>query len=199
MRLVIGLDVSLQSTGLAIKEGDAFHVYFFAQRKRELGKHICGPTLSIQAIGDCTTRTVGSSLTEDILRYAKVVDAVTRQIQKHIHSKEDELVILIEDYVYGMKSGNNYKLIELGGLLKSALYHKFGSQITDFRTISVTTWKHRVVGKGNASKADVLRFVEHTLQVDLLAIFQLLRSTKNVPTPVQDIVDALAICMAYDQ
>ncbi len=191
-KIIVGLDMSLTSAGIAIfyQATKKWQLYAFAQRKREIGltKKIntnCTLTLfnEIPSAADAC----------DAFRYKFVIDHIIKVIPLHS-------IVLIEAYAYPNKAiaGSNFKLHELGGVLKVELLKK---NITDVSSIVNTSWKKLTLGNGNATKLDVVNHCQiNEPNINILEVLNL-QLTKNneVPCPAQDIADAICIVKSYEK
>jgi len=92
--------------------------------------------------------------------------------------------VYIEDYAFAAK-GRVFHIGENCGLLKHYLW-KSGIEIN---VVSPPALKKFATGKGNAKKENMIEaFVEET-NIDLWEVFGVKR-TKNIPHPIDDLVDA---------
>lgn len=219
----VGIDLSLRSPAVAMRRvpGTTSRVLFLPQRKRERGlRHIQG-NLDIRALDNNIIPTAaaaspgqgGGGSKDDVARYVHVVGQIVEGIRDFLISG-DTVHVHLEQYAFGCReqSAHSYKLMELGGILKWRLSEDIPG-LGMLRGIPITAWKKSTVGKGNASKEETLEYVDAKYGVDLRNIFGLkcpklpaattiisaaaVATTAKrtvVPTPVQDIADALCIC-----
>ena len=105
--------------------------------------------------------------------------------------------ILLEDYAFVARkfAGHHKKLQELGGIFKYSLYT---NNITDVECITPSRWKKLATGNGRITKRGMVEFIKANIpNIDVLEIFNLPECTEAVPTPVQDIADAIGIVLSY--
>ncbi len=191
-KVIVGLDMSLTSAGIAVFHQDTkiWQLYAFAQRKKEIGMK---RKLNDHCILTLFNRIPKSDIASDAERYKFIVDNIIKIIPSNS-------IILIEAYAYPNKAiaGSNFKLHELGGVLKVELFKK-GIELV--YSIVSSSWKKLAFGKGNLNKNDVVGFVkENDPSIDLMKIFDLQTSKSGeIPCPVQDIADAIGIVKSYDK
>ena len=202
MDYLVGLDLSLQSSGCAILHlpTKTWYLSSFAGNKSQIGSFRVKEDVYV-TIFPC----VPNAKTESVLRYHHVQMHLTQEICKRIpHDKRTaHTKIMLEHYcVTANQRTTAIRLHESGGIVKSALYTNGFQEVA---TIDNKKWKAGSVGNGNAAKIDTVRYVrECGPQLDLLSLFgfdeQALSFCKRskslkVPCPVQDLADAAAICM----
>jgi hypothetical protein len=134
----------------------------------------------------------------DIARYVYITDTIISYIntQRSIHNISIENInIFIEGYAFkATGSGSSFKLHELGGVLRYALY-KNGILPPSIRTIYSTQWKAYNVGV-KASKFDTMCHIKPILDVQTVFGTFTTCSEKKVFNPHQDISDAIGITLA---
>jgi len=99
---------------------------------------------------------------------------------------------IIENYAFDAKGRASYRLKELTGCVKAAL---FAGGARDVSSVSISAWKKTFTGKGNASKSDVYRTAigYHNIP-DLARDFTHIKVTKHGPaSPLEDIYDAIGV------
>ena len=192
MTIHIGLDLSLVSPGVCILDTHTglWSLYGFAQRVREQ---------RFTALLDSGTSVIllpsipGTSNEE---RYEHIRHHIVDKIMA-TYATVSDVIVGIECYAFGAKnSGNSYKLQELGGVIKHSIWRTYPHWRRDI--IPPSQWKKKVLGKGNAVKAEVVAYVEaHGPCVSLFDLLGLVPAKNgNIPCPVQDIADAICICLS---
>jgi hypothetical protein len=131
-------------------------------------------------------------------RYEHIRHYIVDHILHNLVPENGERVVIgIECYAFGAKnSGSSYKLQELGGVLKHAIWRKFPSwqQVI----IPPTQWKKQTLKNGRATKADALAFVRsHGPRVCLLTVLGLtITKSGEIPCPAQDLADAACLVIS---
>ncbi len=189
---IVGLDMSLTSPGIAVfgRRTQFWNLYAFAQRKREIGmKRNINSNARIELFG----RIPSSDTASDAERYKFIVDHIIQIIP-------EDSIVLIEGYAFVNRAiaGSNFKLHELGGFLKVKLLEK---KITNVHSIVSSCWKKAAIGKGNATKNEVVDCVLNKDPfIDLMKLFQLEPTVNGeIPCPVQDLADAIEMVKGYDK
>ena len=198
MTIFVGLDLSLVSPGIAIYKtmGASWSLYGFTQRVREHGfRYTKTPTLV-----HLFPMIPGSEKTNEA-RYEHIRHHIVDLVLDRLEPETGESVVVgIECYAFGAKnSGSSYKLQELGGVLKHAIWKRFpGWKQT---IIPPSQWKKQTLSNGRATKEDALRFVEsHGPCISLLSVLGLTISKNGeIPCPAQDLADAACIVLALNQ
>jgi hypothetical protein len=111
-----------------------------------------------------------------------------------IHS---DVKVIIESYAFAATgSGHSYKLQELGGVIKHAIWKSFPTWIVDI--VPPTSWKKGALGTGRATKHDVINhLLDHGPCVSLMEILKLdLTKQGGVPCPAQDLADATCLVLS---
>jgi Holliday junction resolvasome RuvABC endonuclease subunit len=195
MTIHIGLDLSLVSPGICVFDTATgiWSLYGFAQRVRENRFSVKTDSVSIvllPAIPNVTGTTTNEQRYEHIRHH--IVDQILAPFSTY-----DDVVIGIECYAFGAKnSGSSYKLQELGGVIKHSIWRTYPRWRQEI--IPPSQWKKKTLGKGHATKKDVVAYVQaHGPCVSLFDILGLV-PTKNgdIPCPVQDLADAACICLS---
>ncbi len=191
-KVIVGLDMSLTSAGIAIfyQETKTWQLYAFAQRQKEIGmKKKLNEFVSLTLFGRIPT----SDCSSDAVRYQFIIEHIIKIIPSNA-------IVLIEAYAYPNKAiaGSNFKLHELGGVLKVELLKK---NIQFVYSIVSSSWRKLAFGKGNLNKNDVVELIlKNDPFIDLMQTFDLkLSKNGTIPCPVQDIADAIGIVKSYDQ
>jgi Holliday junction resolvasome RuvABC endonuclease subunit len=195
MTIFIGLDLSLVSPGVAVHNttDDSWGLYGFAQRVKErCFTHTDGATTVCLFPAIPHARTTNEERYEHIRHY--IVDCMLTRLKP---TKGELVVVGIECYAFGAKnSGSSYKLQELGGVVKHAIWKRFPtwSQVH----IPPTQWKKHVLGNGRATKADTLTYIRSAGPcIHLLSVLGLVvNKSGDIPCPAQDLADAACIVLS---
>jgi len=196
----IGLDMSLNSTGMAIIEGKNIFLIFKPQTQQQRhinwqsniqGYHVTirpfSFTKTVPVLKPGTTSSNREKKRIQSQKAAGVIDAVLQEIQD---ITQDPVTVYIEDYAYGMTNSSSQSVLhELGGGLKYMLVKK---NIV-FETISPSSAKKRFAGSGRATKLDMYAALQDQLPIPLWTIFKKKKHRAKIPNPIQDIVDAFAL------
>jgi len=192
--IYIGIDLSLNSPGMSIyiENENTVYAYYFPTRVKDINRRL-------------DTRIKWNSNARFLLcpfhkqnqavplldRYHSISSTLVGTILKH--SKNNNKVrIRMEGYAFGCKSSSTSKLHELGGILKYQLYLN-GFSVEE---ISPTSLKKRFSNCGRSSKSNMYeKFLEKGFPM-LKETFEM-EKCKNVPNPVQDIVDSCALMESF--
>jgi Holliday junction resolvasome RuvABC endonuclease subunit len=183
-----GLDMSVTSPAMSMYNATTsqLEMVCFAQRKREAGLTVRGDNWSVRALEECAKGAI------DVVRYKHIIDNFIVNMLAFCNGDCKGSIVRIEQYAFGSSGAHVFKLQELGGCLKLALYE---AGFLTIELIAIGSWKKRFTGKGNATKSEVYNamVVIHKLPA-LLPHFQLLLSKNgDPPSPVNDICDAVGI------
>jgi hypothetical protein len=197
MTILIGLDLSVTSSGICVYDTtlDTWHLYGFAQRQREVGF----TTNMITLFPPVPPSSVCNEKRYEHIRHY-IVDIVMKPLVTLLSSStsiDADVRVIIESYAFGASnSGHSYKLQELGGVIKHAIWKNFPQWIVD--TVPPTRWKKSVLGMGRATKQDVVQhLLSHGPCISLLEILELkLTKTGGIPCPVQDLADATCLVLS---
>jgi hypothetical protein len=183
---IFGLDMSLTSPALAMYNSTTgqLDVVCVAQRKREIGLVKRGDKWSVKVIEGCAKGVI------DVVRYKYIVCHFVEHMLVFCNGACEESTVRIEQYAFGANGSHSFKLQELGGCLKMALYEaKFSVE-----PIAIGSWKKQFTGKGNATKREVYDTVVALGFAVLLLCFGLTFSKNgDPPSPINDICDAIGI------
>ncbi len=197
----VGLDLSHKSPGCAIYDilRNKWHICGFAQFVREEGFHQESADVEVRLLDMLPVTST------DVHKYMHVEKHLMKFLCDRIpqSARRNSTDVRIEQYVFSTaaKSGNNYKLHELGGVIKRAL---FVANFTHVTPVVPGQWKRTVVNKGNCGKIDVVHYVaKHGPCIDVLKMLgydemSLPLDEKRqiiVPTPSQDLADAVALAL----
>ena len=190
MTIRVGLDISLKSPGIAIHDlnTDTWSLFCFAQRASDFTT-VQSPQVHVLPAIPSTTKS-------NVERYEHIrkhlVDNILMKYREHEH-----VHVNIESYAFGAKnSGSSYKLQELGGVLKHSLWIYFPTWT--YSCIPPTQWKKRTIGHGNATKSQVIEYVQtHGPCLDLCAAFGVTANQK-IPSPIDDLADAICFALSLE-
>lgn len=200
--MIIGIDFSINSTAVAIKTPkDKFLLFSFV------------PNYNTKLKGFQLHKVLDESKTVTITSYNKdnlIKDAIEDQAIKlrNADALSDEIIeifnytgivpteIRIEGFSFGSKGNSFIDMITFNTFLKVKLIQKFGHVI---RVISPKSIKKAYTGNGNASKCDMLRsFMEKSdskLKKEIEKLNIVVEGEFNIPKPLDDLVDAIALTL----
>ena len=120
---------------------------------------------------------------------SKIINIIN-SIMWELANLSGDIHVVIEGYAFNMQSSSCSILHELGGALKYCL----NKNNIPYSIKPPTKIKKNFTGNGRASKRDMYNAFVTNLSVDLFTIFRMKdNDSKNIPNPIQDIVDAFAI------
>jgi Holliday junction resolvasome RuvABC endonuclease subunit len=175
--MFVGIDLSLTSPGMAIRTGDQWFVYGFAQLKRQLGLAYSGTNWSASVLPPIPPGT-------NVERYTYIVNALVELVQKH--GKVG--CVTMEMYAFGCQSAHTYKLQELGGIVQFV----FAQNGYSVKMVPIGTWKKSFTGNGHADKRLVFQTVVDKL-FPIHEAFPQSSTIKVIPSPLQDMCDAVGL------
>lgn len=197
---VVGLDLSLRSSGCVIFDTNknTWHLCAFAHNESQIGCFQIRENVFVSIFPPVPS----ARQAESIQRYVHVQTYLVRQICTII-SKEHRSTtnVVVEDYcAQSNQRRSGVRQHESGGSVKCSLYR---SGFTNIVLVPNKKWKGGTMQKGNASKLDTVHFIsQNGPKLDLLKLFgyqetslKLVNGIAQVPTPVQDLADASAICL----
>lgn len=177
---MLAIDLSLNSPGIVVKHETGYSAYFFPTRKRDRGFCKEQDGFSLQALPPLESK-------ELYHRYDLVVRAIMDAAARHGVKRA-----VLEGYSFGSQSSSVSKLYELGGILRHALW-KAG---IPFEEHAPATVKKCFAGSGRADKLQMWAAFREKGFPDLLAMMGLVAG-KDVPHPVQDVVDSVALLESH--
>jgi hypothetical protein len=200
--MIVGIDFSINSTAIAIKTPkDKFLLFSFV------------PNYNPKLKGFQLHKSLDESKTVTITSYNKdnlIKDAIEDQAikLKNADALSDEIIeifnytgivpteIRIEGFSFGSKGNSFIDMITFNTFLKVKLIQKFGHII---RVVSPKSIKKAYTGNGNASKCDMLRsFMEKSdskLKKEIEKLNIVVEGEFNIPKPLDDLVDAIALTL----
>jgi Holliday junction resolvasome RuvABC endonuclease subunit len=161
-RFVVGLDASINGTGVTIydKKEDFYYFYTYTDRNkvRRLNK------LKKEDFYIITNKyELSMEIQEDFSdvdqyeRYMSIADKILR----HIFSIcNNDMHVYLEDYAYGQGKSSN--IAEYTSILKYGLYKRYGRCIS---IINNKAMKKAIIGNGNADKDTVIEFMKNLIPV----------------------------------
>jgi Holliday junction resolvasome RuvABC endonuclease subunit len=190
MPVKIGIDMSVNSPGIAVLQDNILTAWFYPHRKREIGfnrvsdvKHTDVKQLRVVAFP-------GSPLTDEPDFWTKAKRIAT-DLRGIIQGLTGPVEIQMEGYAFDAISSSATKIHELGGVVK----YQLAMQGIQWIEIAPTSLKKKFTGNG---KADKVLMLETFIQMgfpDLMEYFSLSSTGGKIPNPVQDIVDASALVL----
>ncbi len=190
MRLLVGIDMSSSSPGLALQwEGEpSIRLWGVAQRQRDVVRHevpVGSWTLSLLGLLDDSASRWA--------RHDRVVTAMLDWIQGHAQTRPDTTVhCFIEGYALGMMGSSSVSMLcELGGILRHALWRKGWS----FEELAPTTVKKYFAGSGKADKAAMAQAYEARGYPPLAPLL----NCQPHQHPLEDMIDAVAVLYTGQQ
>lgn len=198
---VVGLDLSLRSSGCAILNVDSqiWYLSSFAKNESQIGTFQIRENVFVTIFAPVPA----AKDANPIERYVHVQSCLLEELCAKI-SKEHRATtcVMVEDYCAQMNQRRSgVRQHESGGGVKCAMHQ------AHFRNIVLVPnrkWKMDTMQKGNATKLDTVHFIaQNGPNVDLLKLFgyvetslRIRQGVVQVPTPVQDLADASAICLS---
>jgi Holliday junction resolvasome RuvABC endonuclease subunit len=179
MHVSVGLDLSLNSPGVAVEQKGCIHLCGFQQRKTD-------PEILSAPLGKLRITRLKYPEGPRWTRCCYVADAIVAWIRGFV-GEGDTVHVYIEGYAFSMAgSASMSKLAEVGGVLR----YLFMKQGWAFSEIPPSRIKKHFTGDGRAKKAAMLQAYtdKHGLPLmnDVLKI-------KSHQHPQEDMIDALAI------
>lgn len=197
---VVGLDLSLKSSGCAIfnTQTEIWFLFAFAANQSQVGAYQVRPNVFVTIAPKVPLPDTATP----IERYVHVQQYLVAELCTRIPPEHrSDTYVVIEDYcAKANQRRSGIRQHENGGSVKCALHN---AGFKDLNLVLNNTWKAGTVQKGNATKIDTVHFIcDNGPQIDLLKMFHLVENSLNkkngvvqVPTPVQDLADASAICL----
>lgn len=195
MGATAGIDLSLRSPGLVIRHGDVWSCFFIPQRKRE---DQIRAVIRDENAGEMTfvplSIPVQHESSQEIHQMTRVVEAIMSALITYPVTISH---VFIEGHAYGTRSASTSKLYELAGILK----YRLSQSDYKYTVIPPTRLKLLFAGHGRATKQEMYqRFIQIWKGDVCKDVFGMdTNSTKTIPNPVQDIVDAYALVHSNTQ
>lgn len=196
--MIVGIDFSINSTAVSIKNGESVEMFSFVPNYRsELAAfrtHSQIADLAHIHSYPKASNTKDAILDQSIkLQNADhLSDLIINTISEHITG---EARFFIEGFSFGSKGNSFIDLITYNTFLKVKIIQKWGHHIN---VISPKTLKKFYTGNGNASKCDMLRSYleknENPFKTKLVDLGLQKDGEFNIPKPVDDLIDSIALC-----
>lgn len=200
---VIGVDFSLNSTGITIHKDNTYIFYnIFNQTVKDFNKsekyrnhRMISNYVNLIPINRNIDKT-----TYQTQEYDKLVDAdkLTNTIIEIVSQWEaSSTTIIIEGFSFGSKSNSYIDLVEYQSILR----FKLQSLKYNLVILSPSEIKKAVTGKGNAKKEDVIKAVIKEIGESNDFIRFIKNNQKNFTKdikPIDDICDSLAITLSFE-
>jgi hypothetical protein len=208
--LILAFDFSLRSPGICVCEVTStsktyhlFGVYGGLGTETSVSDTLTVRLIKLKNV-DIENKS-DTTVLHDLVRYNTLISTLLEYcvlpfLQSHAL---DTIHVVVESYAFiSKKSGSNYKLHEVTGILK---YELFKLGIRQFTNLSSSSWRSLVFGTTHVTKNHALAYFQNHSCVSSTA-FDLMSFCKRklgkhdfVPTPVQDLCEALCLCDAYTQ
>lgn len=181
---MLGIDLSLNASGLSVRSNSGqLYSYFFPICKKHVGMafqvpNCRGTTLSVQALPFIKDHK------NHFEKYHVILACIEQIIEKHHVTR-----ILIENYAY--KATHRGQTTYGSGEIVRYRLRQLGFVYED---VGIKTLKKRFAGNGNASKLDMFNaYIAHGYP-DIRELLKVkINKHGDVPSPLQDIVDSLAL------
>jgi Holliday junction resolvasome RuvABC endonuclease subunit len=205
-RLFVGIDMSLNNPGVAMINTSTRHLklIFFRNRGCEDTKTVC---LSDESFGSpwlmtliCCERVRAGELASfgcvaKSARYLSTLQPILSLIQTERFSCGQKALVTaigIENYAFNMSNTSSQStLMELGGCLRLCL----SSLGLAYEDISPTKVKKVFSDNGRANKRDMFNSFREIYRLPDLQNLLKIGTTKQIPHPVEDLVDAFAVAV----
>jgi Holliday junction resolvasome RuvABC endonuclease subunit len=187
--LIVGLDMSLRSTGIAVYNTTTKNIftYFYPGRiKDELMDIKVKCKWKETEFNVCALPVCDNQQTM-MHRYNRITGDIIEIIKKH-GGNSDNTAVYMEGYSYDSVSSRLSNIHELGGIMKYRLYVE-GIHVHE---VPPSRIKKKFADTGRAKKTDMFNSFISKGFPDLLGIFAM-QNRHGIPNPVQDIVDACAL------
>ena len=196
--ITIGIDMSLRSPAIAVLNTYKWSLFCFAQRNTDVGKNWVSKNGNVALT---VLPKIPSTDNSDVVRYDFVIRyimSIIGQISNNTPGKyKQEISILIENYAFvpSKIAGSTFKLHELVGILRYELHRNKFNQVL---FVPPTRWKKQISGNGRMTKQETVEYVHSNgPSVDLWSIFGIKKNIKSVPSPIQDVADAIGIVLGH--
>ena len=198
---VVGLDLSLRSSGCAILNVDTqtWYLSSFAKNESQIGTFQVRENVFVTIFPPVPA----AKDAQPIERYVHVQTCLLQELCAKIAEKHRATTcVMVEAYCAQMNQRRSgVRQHESGGGVKCAMHQ---AHFTNIVLVPNRKWKLETMQKGNATKLDTVHFIANNgPNVDFLKLFGYIETTLcvnngivQVPTPVQDLADASAICLS---
>ena len=208
---IVGIDFSLNSPGICIKEED---YYTFASFFNFEGRSFEDKRIPKRFNNHLELQNIEGAITVPYSRVVKSKDYIEKERQKiedaqsiasHITSfiwnwtGSSEIKICIEGFSYGSKGNSFIDMVGYNWLLRSEIVKIFGSDSLHIYTPSLVK---KTAGKGNANKEFMFEsFKSNVLEDELLAdnnFFKYTCSKEKLGKPLDDLIDSYFIVKTHE-
>jgi hypothetical protein len=197
--IIIAIDLGIKSPAMGIwfDDGEWFYYAFLSRIRKHA--HFSHPQITllppIPKLSKSAKKDRAAKASMTMQKYRHITDHLVANIQQW-QVTEKEVRVIMEGYSFGSDSGNQFKMYELGGILKYRIETECHLPIVSYPP---SRWKAWGVGKGDADKAYIVEYMKtHGPCLDFCSIFQLtIPANRKVPTPVQDLGDVSGMILAY--
>lgn len=195
-RYIVGLDISLTSPGVCVLDRltQEYTLFFARQRRRDpafvqwsgpfKGQHITLKFVEMKSFAK-------EKKSSDLPRWAVYENKSTVLCNLIQQYPPETTELFIEGYSFMSQGGSApTKLYEFGGVLRTKLFGKGYSLVE----IPPTRIKALFSGSGRSKKIDMYTTWIALGLPNLYELFLFPKVPKNVPKPIEDVVDAFALC-----
>jgi hypothetical protein len=198
--IVVGIDMSKNSPGVCVREGDKLtFLSFIRSDEDEVGKRMSKSRKRMmdhyEVLRKAGVKIVSNARSTNLKEYSdlevwKISDAslLAETIVSNLPDNVD--MVGMEGFSYGSKGNSGLDIAGYAYCVRKALFEKYGaSKLCIFSPANVK----KVAGKGNAGKDDIMKFFHSCEDPDLRNNEFWKGLTENKVTndkPVDDLVDA---------
>jgi len=184
----LGFDLSITSPCLSIIKDDFITVYFYSKYKSHKNFYYKNDKIELVAWEYPCVSKKGNRID----RYNKVLEPFIEIIDDWFLRHKNEFKFGVEGYSYGSIGQSFLDLAEIGGIFRQHLYKK-GIDFIEYPPKSI---KKFFTGNGNASKYTMYLCFKRLDVVDLQDVLSIkVERASQIPHPVEDIVDSVAIAL----
>lgn len=200
--MIVGIDFSINSTALTIKVNDSKFLQFsfvpnYKSSLKAFETHkFLEDEKSLIVYSYNKDKPVKSAVEDQSIKLKNADELSDRVLEIFEFTGITPTEIRIEGFSFASKGNSFIDLITFNTFLKVKLIQKFGHII---RVVPPKTLKKAFTGNGNASKCDMVRhFVENydcKLKKGLVKLDLVKEGEFNIPKPIDDLVDSLALTL----
>lgn len=216
-RVYIGIDASISSTAVCVldKEGEKFYNYSNKEKLTQWMKDLESVVAYRQTIYDYP-KGYSESEVYKVTYYNKTTDLIVEDLMNHCAGSD--AIVAIEGYSYSSAAGNLIDLVTLGASLRYKLITKLNAHVTVLAPMTLKSESCKLAYDNYDAKKKVWRndegiaggsFQKHEMLKALFkrnpdcGLVKLLSGSiegllgmKNLPKPIDDLVDA-KWCVEY--
>ena len=195
--MIVGIDFSINSTAMAIKEpnGNIELFSFVADYKKGTRKFRVHNELSTMVDVQGYAKCIGSE--DDQTKKLRNADTLSELILLKLEGRCPQ-EIRMEGYSFGSKGNAFIDLITFNTFLKVKLIQKYGHVI---KIIPPKSLKKQFCGNGNGTKCDMIRYFLQRPNLSLIDFMNKLVELNfiqenqdfPIPKPIDDVIDAIAL------